>query len=126
MPNVVHFSKLPQRDVVSWTALIAGYANHGLGCQAVKIFKQMKDEGISPNAWTYVCILNACAAILSLDIGETIHDKLREQGLLKDNIVLGNALIDLYTKCGVLQKAQKVLASTTRCCVMEYAYSWLC
>ena len=102
------FDELPQRDVVSWTALIAGYANHGLGCQAVKNFKEMEDERISPNAWTYVCILNACAAIGSLDIGETIHDKLREQGLLKDNIVLGNALIDMYTKCGVLQKAQKV------------------
>ena len=102
------FDELPQRDVVSWTALIAGYANHGLGCQAVKIFKQMEDERISPNAWTYVCILNACAAIGSLDIGETIHDKLREQWLLKDNIVLGNALIDMYTKCGVLQMAQKV------------------
>ena len=56
-----------------------------------------------------ICLhLNACAAIGSLDIGETIYDKLREQGLLKDNIVLGNALIDMYTKCGVLQKAQKV------------------
>ena len=44
------FDELPQRDVVSWTALIAGYANHGLGCQAVKNFKEMEDERISPNA----------------------------------------------------------------------------
>ena len=57
---------------------------------------------------TYACILKACAAIGSLEIAEDVHAKVREQGLPKDSIILGTTLIDMYAKCGALQKAHKV------------------
>ena len=43
------------------------------------------------------------------NMGKKIHDDIVSQGLLKRFIVLGNAVVDMYAKCGVLQKAQKVL-----------------
>ncbi|KAI5067706.1 hypothetical protein GOP47_0018234 [Adiantum capillus-veneris] len=42
-----------------------------------------------------------------VEIGKEIHKEIVSQGLLKDNVVLGNALIDMYAKCGALLKAQK-------------------
>ncbi|MCO5559087.1 hypothetical protein L7F22_012679 [Adiantum nelumboides] len=101
--------KLPTRDVVCWSALIGGYAKEGESQRALECFKQMQSEGIRPNAVTYVCILNACAVVGALDEGKKIHDEVLEDGLLEHNILLGNALVDMYAKCGALAQARSVL-----------------
>ena len=70
--------QLPDRNVASWTILMAGYVERGLGEEAMDCFRKMKNEGIFPDIVTYICILKACAAIGSLEIGEDIHAKVRE------------------------------------------------
>ena len=102
------FSELPIHDVVSWSALIAGYVQYGLWDTALKYFKQMRDEGISPNMVTFLCILKACGKTGSLEMGEEVHKEVNKQRLLKKYGVLGNALVDMYAKCGALGKAQEV------------------
>eukprot|EP00250_Pteridium_aquilinum_P021316 c25084_g9_i3 orf=3-239(+) len=69
----------------------------------------MQHEGIPPDAVTYCSILKACVSIQAADKGKEIHDNIVKQGLLHDNIVLGTALVDMYTKCGDFTKAQDVL-----------------
>ena len=95
------------RDVISWSALITGYVQHGRSQDALKWFRQMKDEGLSPDSVTYICILKACSSV-SLEIGEDIHAKVRKRGLLQKDLILGNALVDMYGKCGLLEKAREV------------------
>ena len=102
------FDELPERDTVTWSALIAGYVENGLSDQAFECFKRMEDEGVSPDALPYVSTLKACAGIGSLEVGEELHAKVSEQGILKKNIVVATALIDMYAKCGALQRAGKV------------------
>ncbi|MCO5568287.1 hypothetical protein L7F22_021986 [Adiantum nelumboides] len=101
--------KLTSRDVVAWNALISGYAQKGQGQQALECLGRMKYEGILPDAVTYACILKVYAAIGVLDKGKQIHDEISRQGFLKHNRVLGNALVDMYAKCGGLAQAQSVL-----------------
>ena len=50
--------KLPMRDPVSWTALIAGYAQHDLGREALTFFEQMRKEGLYPDPFTFACVLS--------------------------------------------------------------------
>ncbi|KAI5075015.1 hypothetical protein GOP47_0010976 [Adiantum capillus-veneris] len=101
--------ELSRRDVVSWSSLIAGYAQKGEGNQALKCFEQMQDEGVLPDAVTYACILKACGSVGALKKGEEIDNMIAKGGLLQNNSLLGSALVDMYAKCGVLTKAQKVL-----------------
>ncbi|KAI5084860.1 hypothetical protein GOP47_0001029 [Adiantum capillus-veneris] len=101
--------RLPYRDVVSWNALIAGYAQKGQGQQALEGFEQMQREGILPDSVTYVAILKVCASIRVIDKGKQMHDEILRQGLLGDNIILGTALVDMYAKCGALSQAHSVL-----------------
>ena len=68
--------RLPSRDVVTWTALIRGYAQGVHAKQALNCFEEMLCEGILPNAVTYVCILKACATIGVADKGKQIHDEI--------------------------------------------------
>ena len=102
------FEELPVRNVVTWTAMIAGYTQHGLNDEALSCFRQMRDEGISPNVVTFTCILKVCSTIRSLDIGQMIHEEVRKQMLLENDIMVGIALVDMYAKCGDIGKAQEV------------------
>ncbi|KAH7278255.1 hypothetical protein KP509_38G032900 [Ceratopteris richardii] len=103
------FDSLLHRDVVCWNALIVGYMHDGQGERALECFKRMKHDGITFNATTYACMLKACASIGACDEGQKIHDEIERQGLLEVDIMVGNALVDMYAKCGKLSKAQEVL-----------------
>ena len=42
------FDKMPQRNLISWTAMIAGYAQNGFCNDAIKLFELMKQSGTYP------------------------------------------------------------------------------
>jgi pentatricopeptide repeat protein len=96
------------RDVVSWNALLSAYAQEGQSQEALKCFESMQFEGVRPNAITFTCILKVCASIGAIDKGKQIHELIVHSGLLKTDIILGNTLVDMYAKCGLLDKAQKL------------------
>lgn len=103
----VVFDELPIRNVVSWTGLITGYAQHGHGEKALICFERMQEEGLSPNAVTFSCILKACGSVQASAKGEEIHADLAKMQMLDNDNVLGNAVIDMYVKCGALGKARQ-------------------
>ena len=94
--------------MVFWSALISGYGQHGYGHAALKCFDDMQIHGILPDAVTFTCVLKACASICSLKIEECIHRDIKKSGLLRNDVILGNSLDDMYAKCGQSDKAQKV------------------
>jgi pentatricopeptide repeat protein len=104
--------ELHVRNVVSWNALITGYAEHGQGHEAVNSFDQMQSEGLAPDDVTYMCVLKACGGIGAVEKGKQIHNEIINRRLLETDIdkdiVLGTALVDMYAKCGELVKAQKL------------------
>ncbi|XP_057871438.2 pentatricopeptide repeat-containing protein DOT4, chloroplastic isoform X2 [Cryptomeria japonica] len=102
----VLFDKIPQQDVVSWTAIIAGYAQNGFADKAFEVFKQMQLAGVKPTSETFASILPACAKMGALELGVVIHQQLIENNFLLDVKVV-TALIDMYAKCGSITKARK-------------------
>ena len=69
----------------------------------------MKEGGISPDVITFTCILKACGIAGSLSCGKHIHDEIMNGGYWGKDVMLGNALIDMYAKCDNLSKAREVL-----------------
>jgi pentatricopeptide repeat protein len=100
---------LAARDVAPWNALISGYARHGQSCEALNCLERMQREGVSPNAITFTCALKACGSMGDLRKGRQIHDEITVRGFLAKDALLGNALIDMYARCGQLGKAEEVL-----------------
>eukprot|EP00250_Pteridium_aquilinum_P018507 c24117_g17_i1 orf=213-1157(+) len=91
------FNKLPGRNIVSWTALIAGYAEHGYGKEALRCLERMASEGVPPDIITYVCSLKACGCIRAIDKGQELH----AEAIVKDlegDVFLGSTLVDMYAK----------------------------
>ncbi|KAI5072782.1 hypothetical protein GOP47_0012888 [Adiantum capillus-veneris] len=102
------FDTLPMRDVVSWNALILGYAQHGHGEEALRCFEQMRHTGYAPNAITFLSTLKACGSMGNLEKGEEIHTRITKEASVHDEVAIGTALVDMYAKCGSLVKAQEL------------------
>ncbi|WVZ26002.1 hypothetical protein V8G54_004546 [Vigna mungo] len=111
------FDEMPKRNVYSWNGLIGGYVQNGLFNEALKSFKRMlmlpKQEGeggdvlVIPNDYTVVAVLSACSRLGDLEMGKWVHVYAESIGY-KGNLFVGNALIDMYAKCGVIEKALDV------------------
>jgi pentatricopeptide repeat protein len=112
--------RLVIRDIASWNTLIAAYAQQGQWDQALKCYEHMQSEGLFPDAITYICLLKTCGNAGAVDECERVHEEITKTGLIGKDIVLGNALVDMYAKCGMLAKAQSVL----ECLPLRDTVSW--
>ncbi|PON59050.1 Pentatricopeptide repeat [Parasponia andersonii] len=100
------FVKMPKRDVFSWTTLMGGYAQAGLCDEAVTVFQQMVEgDEAKPNEVTIVNLLSACSSVGAFNLGEWIHSYISDRRDLVVNGNVGNALINMYVKCGHLGMA---------------------
>lgn len=102
------FSKVPERDVVTWNAMISGYVLCGAYSQALEMFEEMKRAGEKPDEVTSVSLLSACADSGDLEMGKEIHSYLSEIVSGDFSTICGNALIDMYAKCGSIKMALEV------------------
>lgn len=107
------FQVLPKKNVVSWNALIAGYASSGLEQTALQLFFEMqqgdasREDIIGPDAITYLHVLKACSSLVLLQQGQLVHSEIVEKGLGAD-LSIGNTLIDMYGKCGSIKDASAI------------------
>jgi pentatricopeptide repeat protein len=101
------FDKMVKRDVVSWTAMIAGYSHYGHFDKGLEIFCQMLNEIHKPDQFTLVCVLRAFTSPAALKRLLQVHAYIIQigNGL---NVLVASALVDAYAKCGSLEYAQQV------------------
>lgn len=101
------FDGMPERNLVSWTAMIAGYVRRGMNEEAWMLFSTMQLTGIQPNEFIFATVLPVCANLVSLQRGKVIHQSVIRGGLESD-VYVGSALVDMYVKCGSIEDAQHV------------------
>ncbi|XP_047092844.1 pentatricopeptide repeat-containing protein At1g18485-like [Lolium rigidum] len=71
------FDRLEAKDVVSWTAMITGYAINGAGKEAVELYDRMRREGVEPDEFTYLGLLVACGHAGMLEEGLHFFEEMR-------------------------------------------------
>ncbi|KAH9650558.1 pentatricopeptide repeat-containing protein [Citrus sinensis] len=98
------FNKMPARDIISWTTMITCYSQNNQFREALDAFNEMKKSGISPDQVTMATVLSACAHLGALDLGREIHLYVMQIGFDID-VYIGSALIDMYAKCGSLDRS---------------------
>lgn len=101
------FECLPERDVVSCTAIISGYAQLGFDAEALELFRKLNLEGMSSNYVTYASVLTALSGLAALDLGKQVHNHVL-RCKLPFYVVLQNSLIDMYSKCGNLIYSRRI------------------
>ncbi|KAF3437040.1 hypothetical protein FNV43_RR19793 [Rhamnella rubrinervis] len=93
------FDRLPTRDLITWNALILGYAQNEYPNETLKACRDMQFEQIRPNAETGARILSVCAQLSAMIFCKEVHGYLLRQGL-DSNVLVNNSLIAAYAKCG--------------------------
>lgn len=104
------FDEMPQRNVVSWTAMISGYSQRGYASEALNLFLKMLRSGTEPNEFTFASVLTSCKGALGIEQGRQIHS-LIIKSMFESHIYVGSSLLDMYSKSGKIHEARGVFES---------------
>eukprot|EP00250_Pteridium_aquilinum_P033523 c5792_g1_i1 orf=866-1549(+) len=92
------FDTMNDKDVFTWTTMIAGYAILGPPVSALNLFWNMKGNNVNPDEITFLSIIKACAKLKILEHGKQIHAHIKKSGI-NENLLLRSSLVDMYAKC---------------------------
>ncbi|WOK95427.1 pentatricopeptide repeat-containing protein [Canna indica] len=98
------FDEMPVRDMVTWTALLTGYAQNDRPNEAVEMLPGMLRLGLMPNEFTFASLFKACGAASGAGHGEEIHALSVKCGCSRD-VYVGSAILDMYTRRGMMEEA---------------------
>lgn len=98
------FDQMPEKNSLSWTVMIAGFAQNGFGEEGLKLFNQMRLNGIEQCDYAFAGAITSCAVLAALEHGRQLHTQLVLLGF-DSSLSAGNALITMYARCGVVEAA---------------------
>ncbi|KAE8676778.1 Pentatricopeptide repeat-containing protein [Hibiscus syriacus] len=98
------FNQIPVKDTISWTTMINCYSQNKQFGEALALFEEMRRYKVSPDEVTMASIFSACAHLGALNTGKEIHNYLMQNSFDLD-VYIGSALIDMYAKCGSLERS---------------------
>ncbi|KAG2703271.1 hypothetical protein I3760_06G131000 [Carya illinoinensis] len=101
------FDSMSDRTCVSWNVMISGYAKKGDVNEAFTLFNAMVVAGVKPDLVTMLSLISGCGQVGALKLGEWLDDYSASNGL-KDNLIVCNAFIDMYAKCGSISDAREL------------------
>ncbi|KAL5102502.1 hypothetical protein RYX36_006829 [Vicia faba] len=112
------FKGMDDIGLVTCNAMIAGHARLmelskdnlsacRSGTEALMFFSELNRSGVKPDSFTYSSVLSVCSRMMALEQGEQIHARTIKTGILSE-VVVGCSMINMYNKCGSIEKASKV------------------
>ncbi|KAJ7558424.1 hypothetical protein O6H91_04G038300 [Diphasiastrum complanatum] len=113
------FKTMPVHDLISWNTMIVGLVKCGQGKKALTLFRQLEQEPVKPDRFTFIGAISACASIAALEEGKRIHAKIIQSKWDSDIYVL-SCLIDMYAKCGSIQNSSRIFTGM----LMRDTVSW--
>ncbi|CAA0830491.1 Putative pentatricopeptide repeat-containing protein [Striga hermonthica] len=104
------FDEMPEKNLITWNAMISGYSQNGLCKEVLDLYENMKLFGVCPDEVTLVGVLSSCANLGARKIGVEVEQMIINRGFVL-NPYLNNSLISMYARCGDLRKARAIFDS---------------
>eukprot|EP00253_Pinus_taeda_P026704 PITA_26704 len=99
------FDSMPNKDVVSWNTMIAGYGMHGNGETSLTLFHDMQQASIKPNHITFIAVLSACSHAGLVDEGLQYFESMNQDNTIAPTIEHYACMVDLLGRAGHLDEA---------------------
>uniref|UniRef100_K3ZDH1 DYW domain-containing protein n=1 Tax=Setaria italica TaxID=4555 RepID=K3ZDH1_SETIT len=103
------FDSMEERDIFTWNTVITGYAQHGLGREAIRIYQQMESAGVLPNEVTFVGLLHACSHSGLVDVGRQFFKSMSCDYGLTPLLEHYACMVDLLGRAGDVQGAEQFI-----------------
>ncbi|XP_024314103.1 putative pentatricopeptide repeat-containing protein At1g69350, mitochondrial isoform X1 [Brachypodium distachyon] len=101
------FQKMEVRMLISWNTIISGYAEIRDLEASVKLFFQMRQEGLQFDVVTLIGLISSISVAEDTTVGESLHSLAVKSGCNMD-ISLTNTLITMYSNCGSVEACQRL------------------
>ncbi|KAJ0267245.1 putative pentatricopeptide repeat-containing protein [Hirschfeldia incana] len=105
------FDEMPQRNVVTWSAMIYGYSQMGENEEALLMFKEALFDNLEVNDHSFSSVISVCANSTLLELGRQVQGLCIKSSFDSSSFV-GSSLVSLYSKCGVLEGAYQAFHET--------------
>ncbi|XP_042510667.1 pentatricopeptide repeat-containing protein At3g28660-like isoform X2 [Macadamia integrifolia] len=115
------FDEIPNRDVIQWNVLMNGYLRFGFASEGLDVFRSMLLSGILPDEFCVATALTACAQSGALQQGIWIHEYIKKTKGFAMDFFVGTALVDMYAKCGCIDKAVEAFEEMPKRNVFSWA-----
>ncbi|MED6172710.1 hypothetical protein PIB30_052500, partial [Stylosanthes scabra] len=103
------FNGLKLKGLSSWNCMIGGFAMHGKGKDAIRLFREMEKEMVSPDSVTFVNVLSACAHSGLVEEGRYYFRYMSEVHGVEPAKEHYGCMVDLLARAGMLEEARRVI-----------------
>ncbi|KAK9919827.1 hypothetical protein M0R45_028402 [Rubus argutus] len=103
------FSRMPQRNSISWNSMIAAFARHGDGSKALQLYEKMQMEGVRPTDVTFLSLLHACSHVGLIERGMEFLDSMKEEHGMSPRSEHYACVVDMLGRAGLLTEAKKFI-----------------
>ncbi|XP_050231389.1 pentatricopeptide repeat-containing protein At2g17210 isoform X1 [Mercurialis annua] len=99
------FNQIPQKNIVTWSAMIGAYGINGLAREALASLSEMKLHKFKPNALTYLSVLTACSHGGLVESGLAIFKSMIEEDGVEPGFEHYSCVVDMLSRAGKLNAA---------------------
>ncbi|KAL5780789.1 hypothetical protein ACOSQ2_011526 [Xanthoceras sorbifolium] len=103
------FGEIINPDRVAWTAMLAGYAMHGHGREAIEFFEFMVKVGLVPDHVTFTHLLSACGHSGLVNEGKNYFNVMSEIYGVAPRLDHYSCMVDLLGRSGHLNDAYEMI-----------------
>jgi len=107
--SMLVFELLKSKDVVSWTAMIVAYANHGH--YALQVFAHILISGTKPDEVIFVGLLSACSHADLINQGRRVFGSIKGTYNLNLKVDHYSCLVDILGRVRLVDEAMNVVSS---------------
>lgn len=107
--SVKVFSRMPQRNSISWNSMIAAFARHGDGSKALQLYEEMKMDGVQPTDVTFLSLLHACSHVGFVERGMEFLNSMNEDPGMSPRPEHYACVVDMLGRAGLLTEAKNFI-----------------
>ncbi|XP_044974906.1 pentatricopeptide repeat-containing protein At4g14050, mitochondrial [Hordeum vulgare subsp. vulgare] len=105
------FEEITARDIISWTTMIVGEAQHGRAGEAFALYDRMILAGVKPNEVTFVGLIYACSHAGLVQKGRQLFDSVKREYGINPGLQLYTCYLDLLSRSGHLSEAEELITT---------------
>ncbi|XP_062180943.1 pentatricopeptide repeat-containing protein At4g14050, mitochondrial-like [Phragmites australis] len=105
------FEGIAIRDIISWTTIVVGEAQHGRAQEVLALYDRMVLAGVKPNEVTFVGLIYACSHAGLVQKGRQLFDSMKREYGINPGLQHYTCYLDLLSRSGYLSEAEELITT---------------
>ncbi|CAK9184675.1 unnamed protein product [Ilex paraguariensis] len=103
------FDEMPERNKITWSAMMAGYGMHGSPREVLGLFEKMVGDGMLPDGVTFTTVLTACSHGRLTEMGREYFEMMERRFGVKQCVEHYTCMVDMLGREGRVEEAKELI-----------------